>query len=99
VMQKRLDGSVDFYRNWNAYKHGFGSPSSEYWLGNDNIHRISTNGRHELKILLTDWQGVTKYVVHQGFYMDDEKNQYRFYSSHYSGTTVVSIIQPLYFSK
>ncbi|XP_076081230.1 uncharacterized protein LOC143052163 isoform X2 [Mytilus galloprovincialis] len=91
VMQKRFDGSVDFYRNWNAYKHGFGSPSSEYWLGNDNIHRISTNGPHELKILLTDWQGVTKYIVRHGFYMDNEQKQYRIYSSHYSGNAGVTI--------
>ena len=24
VMQKRIDGSADFYRDWNAYKNGFG---------------------------------------------------------------------------
>ncbi|VDI43902.1 protein N-terminal asparagine amidohydrolase [Mytilus galloprovincialis] len=60
-------------------------------LSNDNIHRISTNGPHELKILLTDWQGVTKYVVRQGFYMDDEQKQYRIYSSHYSGNAGVTI--------
>ena len=33
VIQKRIDGSVDFYRNWTDYKTGFGNVSADYWLG------------------------------------------------------------------
>ena len=36
VFQKRLNGSDDFYRYWNDYKHGFGDLKSEFWLGLDN---------------------------------------------------------------
>ncbi|VDI03420.1 Hypothetical predicted protein, partial [Mytilus galloprovincialis] len=32
VIQRRANGSVDFYRTWNEYKHGFGSAYGEYWL-------------------------------------------------------------------
>ena len=41
VFQKRLDGSVDFYRYWNDYKSGFGDLTSEFWMGLDKIHRLT----------------------------------------------------------
>ena len=34
VFQRRFKGTVDFYRNWTEYKHGFGHVDSEHWLGN-----------------------------------------------------------------
>ncbi len=33
VIQRRMDGSVNFYRPWNQYKKGFGNVESEYWMG------------------------------------------------------------------
>ena len=33
VIQRRIDGSVDFDRDWSDYLEGFGDKNGEYWLG------------------------------------------------------------------
>ena len=33
VFQRRHDASIDFYRDWSAYKRGFGDFSNNFWLG------------------------------------------------------------------
>ena len=33
VIQRRIDGSEELYRNWTEYENGFGSPCEELWIG------------------------------------------------------------------
>lgn len=33
VIQRRLDGSEDFFRYWDDYVDGFGNLTGAYWLG------------------------------------------------------------------
>ncbi|XP_056019603.1 ficolin-2-like [Ostrea edulis] len=85
VIQRRVDGSVAFNRDWVAYKNGFGSLSSEFWLGNDNIHQLTNSGLTYLRIDLMDNAGVWKYAEYSTFTVDNEANQYRLNISGYSG--------------
>ena len=50
VIQRRINGSVDFYRNWTDYVHGFGDLEGEFWYGLENIHCLTTREDVELRI-------------------------------------------------
>ncbi len=61
------DGSVNFDRSWKEYKEGFGDLHTEYWLGNEHIHDLSSQGDYKLRIDLEDWSGKHKTRVYQSF--------------------------------
>ncbi|XP_054856011.1 angiopoietin-2-like isoform X2 [Eublepharis macularius] len=87
VIQHRKDGSVDFQRNWQEYKMGFGSPHGEYWLGNEFVHLLTTTqGSYSLRIRLQDWESNEVYSLYDHFLLDSEKQNYRLYVRRYSGT-------------
>ena len=44
MIQTRVDGAESFRRDWNDYKNGFGKFQSEFWLGNEYIHQITSAG-------------------------------------------------------
>ena len=50
VIQRRVDGSEDFFRSWRSYKQGFGSLLHDYWLGLDSIHRLTKFGNTHLRV-------------------------------------------------
>ena len=76
VFQKRLDGSVDFYRDWDDYKQGFGNLTGEFWLGLDKIHRL-TKEHSMLRVDLEDTSGKTAYAEYDLFAVGDEANKYK----------------------
>ena len=86
VFQRRLDGSVDFQLNWEFYKNGFGDLSSEFWLGNDNLHRLTANADVILRIELEDFDGGITYAEYSTFKVADEIDNYRILLGGYNGT-------------
>ena len=84
MFQKRLDGSIDFYRGWNDYKYGFGNMSGEFWLGLDKIHRL-TKERSRLRVDLEDTTGKTAYAEYDFFGVTSESSKYKLSLGTYSG--------------
>ncbi|KAK3699450.1 hypothetical protein QZH41_018594 [Actinostola sp. cb2023] len=85
VIQKRLDGSVDFNRGWADYKRGFGNKLGEYWLGLDAIHALTSQGSYQLRVDLEDFEGNTRYAEYDSFNVADEADKYRLTIGNYSG--------------
>lgn len=86
VFQKRLDGSVDFYRGWNDYKKGFGNLNGEFWLGLDKINRLTSSDRYKLRVDLEDTEGKTAYAEYNLFAITGEWADYQLSLGSYSGT-------------
>jgi hypothetical protein len=85
VIQRRIS-DTDFYKNWQAYKNGFGDLEANFWLGNENIHRITRQGRYELRVDLTTFTDETAYAVYREFSIGNEVSGYKLHVSGYSGT-------------
>ena len=84
VIQKRLDGSVDFQRGWNDYKRGFGSLNGEFWLGLDKMNRLTTT-KSRLRVELEDTKGITAYAEYDSFGVASERALYKMSLGSYYG--------------
>lgn len=57
---------------------GFGDPSGEHWLGNDDIHLLTTSREYTLQVQLGDVEGKQAYSQYDHFYTDGEEKKYRY---------------------
>ncbi|XP_076086854.1 fibrinogen-like protein 1 [Mytilus galloprovincialis] len=85
VIQKRFNGTTEFYRNWEDYENGFGDLNGEFWLGNKIIALLTSIGTHELRINLEDWDENKRYANFKNFKIDGASDKYRLHISGYSG--------------
>ncbi|XP_010190086.1 PREDICTED: tenascin [Mesitornis unicolor] len=85
VFLRRQNGKENFYKNWKTYVAGFGDPKDEFWIGLENLHKITSQGQYELRVDLQD-KGETAYAVYDRFSVGDGKSRYRLRVDGYSGT-------------
>nr|XP_032293873.1 microfibril-associated glycoprotein 4-like [Drosophila virilis] len=76
VIQRRLDGTVNFNRSWTEYKEGFGDANSEFFIGLNMMHQITTQQRHELLIILTDFNNENRFASYDSFVVGNEDESY-----------------------
>ncbi|XP_072050800.1 uncharacterized protein [Amphiura filiformis] len=93
VFQRRFNGSVDFYRGWNAYEQGFGSLGGEYWLGLSKIHQLTQEGNSwVLRVDLEAFDGDdTAYAEYDSFRVGSSASNYALSVGSCSGTARNSI--------
>ncbi|XP_062552339.1 ficolin-1-like [Armigeres subalbatus] len=77
VIQNRFDGSVNFYRGWNEYEHGFGNlRDGEFWLGLSKIHELTYSKKHELHIVMEDFDGKTVVAKYSNMQVGGPEEKY-----------------------
>ena len=81
VFQRRIDNSEDFSRSWDDYKNGFGKVGarSNFWLGNENLHRLTANRAVALRVELEAWSYPHKKFItnYKKFSVGDEDSLYQ----------------------
>ncbi|CAG5897048.1 unnamed protein product [Menidia menidia] len=85
VIQRRKDGSVNFFRNWENYKSGFGNIDGEYWLGLEGIYNLGRPGDYKLLVELQDWMDKKVYAQYSSFHLEPESEGYRLRLGTYQG--------------
>ncbi|XP_034055700.1 fibrinogen-like protein 1 [Gymnodraco acuticeps] len=88
VFQRRRHGKVDFNRDWVDYRDGFGDFklwNDEFWLGNEHMYSLLSDGKNLVKIDLMDWDGKRSYAFYNNFRITDEADKYRLQYGLYSG--------------
>ncbi|XP_026170574.1 microfibril-associated glycoprotein 4-like [Mastacembelus armatus] len=101
VFQRRMDGSVNFYRPWDHYKFGFGTAAGEYWLGLESLFHLTQRKRYELRVDMEDFSGTRAFARYSSFSIDSESEGYRLHVSGFSNGgagDALSLISGLKFS-
>ncbi|XP_071835572.1 fibrinogen-like protein A [Apostichopus japonicus] len=77
VIQRRIDGSIDFDRNTTYYKDGFGFLNREFWLGNKYLPYLTKGEQVELRIEERRNGSNFANFSYQDFQISDENDRFR----------------------
>ncbi|XP_067431245.1 fibrinogen C domain-containing protein 1 [Thunnus thynnus] len=98
VIQRREDGSVNFFRGWEAYRDGFGKTTGEHWLGLQRMSSLTRSGGYELRIDMADFDNATAFAHYADFSVgrdsvNPEEDGYPLTVEQYSGTAGDSLLK------
>ena len=94
VIQRRINGSIDFNRYWSEYEEGFGNlpvdgedTTGEFWIGLRSLHCLTSQGQWELRIDYMFPNKTKGYLSYHHFRVGPASDDYRLSISGYSGNT------------
>ncbi|EDV94259.1 GH23543 [Drosophila grimshawi] len=97
VIQHRFDGSLNFYRDWNAYRNGFGFYNGEFFIGLELLHRLTKSRPFELYVELVDFNNHMFHAQYDSFLVGSEEEKYMLKSlGTYTGNAGDSLKYNLY---
>ena len=85
IILRRVDGSVDFNRNWEEFALGFGNFSADFWFGLSNMHALTSARSYKVRFDMKMKDGTAKYAEYASFEVDSEANNFTLSLDAYSG--------------
>ncbi|BFG06500.1 ficolin-1 [Drosophila madeirensis] len=87
VIQRRTNGSLNFFRNWEDYKQGFGDLEGEFFLGLEKVRALTALEPFELYVHLEDFDGERRHARFDEFALGSEEDAYAMNAlGRYTGT-------------
>lgn len=79
MIQRRFakHSEQNFNRTWLDYKNGFGDLDNEFWLGNDFIHKLTSDDKMELRIIMENQNGKEDWLEYKLFTVKSEEYNYK----------------------
>ena len=62
---------------WPLYREGFGDLRKEFWLGNENVHEITSCKKHQFLLWAKNEAGATEISLLNSFVVESEENNFR----------------------
>ena len=87
IIHQHLGYTFDWHLPWADYKAGFGSIGSDFWLGLEKVHLLTTSQPYRLRVEMQEkstnlWHSAEYWSFHIG---DELNDKYRLEVSGYSG--------------
>ncbi|EDW10448.1 microfibril-associated glycoprotein 4 [Drosophila mojavensis] len=76
VIQRRINGEVDFYRSWDEYKRGFGNATGEFFIGLERLHHMTKDTPQQLYVWLEDFSNNTRCASFDDLKIGSEEEAY-----------------------
>ncbi|VEN49902.1 unnamed protein product [Callosobruchus maculatus] len=94
VIQRRddYDTQHNFNATWEDYKQGFGDLSTDFWMGNDFLHRLSTRYDLIVRIELEDFEKNHVWAEYETFRVLSEMQNYTLLIDGYTGNASDSFL-------